>query len=203
MEGPESILHCLRNCDEVFPFWDKVVKLDHWSRFFSINLDSWLRMNLKEDGIGHDNLDWLLFFGVTIWMIWKDRNRLVSERHTDMSTVLFFQVLNYLHTIERALENESLITTLKKEVTIGWVCPNSGVFKLNTDGSVHDPNNVAACGGLIPDYTGSFMRGFTCNVGVSSAIQAKLWGLYWGLMIAKDMGIQNLSVELDSSSAIC
>ncbi|KAK7256326.1 hypothetical protein RIF29_29768 [Crotalaria pallida] len=96
-------------------------------------------MNLKDESTGAVGINWSRFFGVV--------------------------VLNYTKSIEKAMENAALISVRRREAYIGWICPSFGVFKLNIDGSVHA--NAAACSGLVRDHTGSFLKGFTCNVGIS------------------------------------
>lgn len=42
LQGPESIMHILRDCDEVRDNWYAVLHPDHYSRFFSFGLHSWI-----------------------------------------------------------------------------------------------------------------------------------------------------------------
>lgn len=56
------------------------------------------------------------------------------------------------------------------EVSVRWHPPPLGTFKLNSDGSYHQ--GLAACGGLISDDHGRFIKGFHCNLGVASPVHA-------------------------------
>jgi hypothetical protein len=41
-QGPESIVHVLRDCEEAIEFWSSIIKPDNWAKFFSLGLLSWL-----------------------------------------------------------------------------------------------------------------------------------------------------------------
>ncbi|MCI71773.1 hypothetical protein A2U01_0093036, partial [Trifolium medium] len=34
--APETLMHVIRDCDDVKPFWNRVIKLDVSSKFFSL-----------------------------------------------------------------------------------------------------------------------------------------------------------------------
>lgn len=74
--------------------------------------------------------------------------------------------------------------------------PPSGVIALNVDGS-HNSGG-SACGRLLRNSLGQFLRGFHCNLGLATSVLAELWGLVLGLRLARCMGIASLRVELDS-----
>lgn len=74
--------------------------------------------------------------------------------------------------------------------------PPDGVFTLNVDGS--HKQGSSACGGLLRDSSGRFMKGFHCNLGSSTSVMAELWGLVLGLRLARDVGISSLRIEMDS-----
>lgn len=70
------------------------------------------------------------------------------------------------------------------------------MIALNVDGS-HNSGG-SACGGLLRNSLGQFLRGFHCNLGLATSVLAELWGLVLGLRLACSMGITSLRVELDS-----
>ncbi|KAJ1429705.1 Ribonuclease H-like superfamily [Sesbania bispinosa] len=71
---------------------------------------------------------------------------------------------------------------------LGWSPPPPGFFKLNTDGSVVEWSNKAACGGVIKDHWGKFIEGFSARVCSTSPLQTELQGLLYGLQMAKRIG---------------
>ncbi|KAK2454367.1 heat shock 70 kDa protein [Trifolium repens] len=59
------------------------------------------------------------------------------------------------------------------------------------------------CGGLVRDYTGRWIFGFTKKLGTASAYMAELWGLHEGLLLARSCGVQQLEIQLDSKVVVC
>lgn len=53
--SPETIMHILKDCDEASQFWNRVIKPEYWSKYFSIGVIPWLDWNLSsaEIGIAH------------------------------------------------------------------------------------------------------------------------------------------------------
>ncbi|KAE8656312.1 hypothetical protein F3Y22_tig00117005pilonHSYRG00401 [Hibiscus syriacus] len=89
------------------------------------------------------------------------------------------------------MEQQSHWSTLPS----GWMC-------LNTDDAVSTTNQTSSIGGVIRDPTGAWVTGFYKNIGVSSVLQAELWSIHEGLLIAWDSGISKLIVQSDSKQAI-
>lgn len=79
---PETIMHLLKDCEEVKDFWPSLINLDQWSSFFSIGLHNWLDWNLSSTQVGILQGNWLVVFGVAINNIWKDRNSMVFSQTT-------------------------------------------------------------------------------------------------------------------------
>ncbi|XP_045831621.1 uncharacterized protein LOC123923015 [Trifolium pratense] len=83
---------------------------------------------------------------------------------------------------------------------IHWSKPPPGFFKINTDGSfVH---GQAACGGIIRNHNGNFVKGFMCKLGSGNALFAELKGILLGLQIMREMQLTNVILETDSIHAI-
>ncbi|KAJ1424210.1 Ribonuclease H domain [Sesbania bispinosa] len=90
----------------------------------------------------------------------------------------------------------------KNEVLINWTCPPKGFYKLNIDGYVGNNSSTASCEGLLRDDNGDFVEGFVCNLGISSTLQAELWGILHGLKMAEKKRIVNLIVNTDSKTSV-
>ena len=80
--------------------------------------------------------------------------------------------------------------------------PPRGWLKLNTDGSAMRNPDRAGGGGLIRDHDGAWLKGFARGLGFTSSALAELWALRDGLLLAKEMGIQQLIIELDALSIV-
>lgn len=63
---PETMMHLLRDCEEVQSFWSRVIKNEHWSKFFSIGQYAWLDWNLSDNDIGMVHWKWPSIFGLAI-----------------------------------------------------------------------------------------------------------------------------------------
>ena len=75
-------------------------------------------------------------------------------------------------------------------------------MKLNTDGSAMRSPDRAGGGGLIRDHNGAWLKGFARGLRFTNSALAELWALRDGLLLAKEMGIQQLIVELDALSIV-
>jgi hypothetical protein len=75
------------------------------------------------------------------------------------------RALNRLQVAQRLVRPAGL-------VPVTWKAPTAPCLKVNTDGSVRD--GLAACGAIFQDYTGSFLRGFSCRLSIPSALHSKL-----------------------------
>ncbi|GKV15435.1 hypothetical protein SLEP1_g26229 [Rubroshorea leprosula] len=74
--------------------------------------------------------------------------------------------------------------------------------KLNTDESRLRETGLASAGGVVRDYLGAFIQGFSVNIGLVSIFLTELWGCREGLILCGSKGLKHLVVEMDSSSAV-
>ena len=75
-------------------------------------------------------------------------------------------------------------------------------MKLNTNGSAMRNPNRAGGRGLFKDHDGVWLKGFARGIGYTNSILAELWALRDGLLLAKEMRIQQLLIELDALSVV-
>lgn len=94
-----------------------------------------------------------------------------------------------------ALQTET-VTRRRRQILVRWTPPPEDYYKLNTDGSLNNATGNASAGGLIRDWEGNWVRGFTVNIGKTSSFAAELWGL----ILCKDLGLRNIHIEMDSNS---
>ena len=87
-------------------------------------------------------------------------------------------------------------------IPVAWQKPPLGWAKLNTDGSALGNPGRAGGGGVIRDHLGHWIKGYSRAMGTTNSFTAELWALRDGLIIAKDLGLCNLIVELDASSVV-
>ncbi|CAL2243014.1 unnamed protein product [Prunus armeniaca] len=87
-------------------------------------------------------------------------------------------------------------------VQVHWHAPLPGVFKLNTDGSKNSGFGAIRAGGVIRNSAGVWITGFAVNQGVGSTLEAELWGVFWGLHLAWEIGCRHIEVECDANSVL-
>ncbi|CAL9022933.1 unnamed protein product, partial [Prunus brigantina] len=51
-------------------------------------------------------------------------------------------------------------------------------------------------------FFGEWIKGFAVNLGKGQIIEAELWGLFFGLKMALDKGINRLIIEMDSALGV-
>ncbi|KAK8653119.1 hypothetical protein V6N13_127134 [Hibiscus sabdariffa] len=79
-----------------------------------------------------------------------------------------------------------------------WLPPPLLWFKLNSDGARHKVSGFASCGGLIRDNMGQCIHGFVKFIRICSVVEAELWGLFVDLTCAKNMSLNQVTVECDN-----
>ncbi|CAL2251951.1 unnamed protein product [Prunus armeniaca] len=72
---------------------------------------------------------------------------------------------------------------------------------LNVDGSCKPASGNIGAGGVLRDSFGNWIKGFAVNMGNGQVLEAELWGLFFGLKLALDKGVNRLIIEMDS--ALC
>ncbi|KAK9992118.1 hypothetical protein SO802_027103 [Lithocarpus litseifolius] len=90
----------------------------------------------------------------------------------------------------------------KTIVALGWEKPPVGWAKLNSDGSALGNPGRAVGGGVIRDHEGQWLKGYAGPLGCTNSCMAELWALRDGLLLAKEMGLNNLIIELDALSVV-
>lgn len=100
-------MHVIRDCEDVLDFWRSIVKPEYISHFLSMGLHGWLDFNLSFQDVGVDTADWQTFFGVAIYELWRDRNKLVFERASSLGQELLLFVNNQAHFIAHGLKLQS------------------------------------------------------------------------------------------------
>ncbi|KAK9012100.1 hypothetical protein V6N11_040169 [Hibiscus sabdariffa] len=75
--------------------------------------------------------------------------------------------------------------------------------KLNVDETQDHSSGFTACGGLIRDHNGRWVRDFAHLLGVCSSIKVELWAVHEGLVQAWALGLRRVVVEVDSTLVLC
>ncbi|KAK9990476.1 hypothetical protein SO802_025461 [Lithocarpus litseifolius] len=85
---------------------------------------------------------------------------------------------------------------------VHWNKPEQGWMKLNTDGSSLGISSLAGGGGVIRDWTGRWIVGFSRKIGIATNLMAELWAIWDGLMLCVDRNLVMVEIELDAKSIV-
>lgn len=85
---------------------------------------------------------------------------------------------------------------------LGGNPPPCNVHKVNVDGSHYPDHGTTACGGLVRNLDGNFIKGFYCNIGSSNLFWAEMWALLLGVCLVQSMALPEVIFELDSLSIV-
>ncbi|KAH9776498.1 proline transporter 2 [Citrus sinensis] len=114
----------------------------------------------------------------------------VKKKAWHWFNILLFSLVTVATTV-------AAVRTPKTERWIYWQPPRWPFLKLNTDGALKS-SGLASAGGLVRNYCGEWVCGFSMKLGSCSIMEAELWGLYQGLKLAWEHGFRLLQVEVDN-----
>ena len=139
-------------------------------------------------------------FVMGVWHIWLHRNEVTfRSRRVDNTS--------YRRCIKESAKFFSLginckVQKLKSVILVDWTKPPEGWDKLNSDGSVMGSMSKARGGGVIRNHEGIWLKGYARPIGHTDSCKVELWALRDGLVLAKEMGLNSLVVELDALSVV-
>ncbi|RYR24559.1 hypothetical protein Ahy_B02g058063 [Arachis hypogaea] len=170
---------------------------DHVAWNFS-NLQDWVSSNLST------SRNWQCLFGVVTSSLWFFRNKLIFEGNSTTVASAIAQIRVRFDEFNRSSRSKVHLNApyANHARLISWKPPSEDAVKLNVDGSYMAITNNAACGGILRNYLGGFIKGFSCNLGSCSIMHAELWGIVHGLRIATSLNLSCVIVESDSASAL-
>ncbi|KAL6578150.1 hypothetical protein OROMI_010478 [Orobanche minor] len=97
----------------------------------------------------------------------------------------------------------NVVTKIARKLSlVRWLKPPVGWFKLNIDGAVKGNPGPGAAGGIVRDNTGNSVLCFWEFIGVQTNTFAELHGIWRGLQLCRDKGLDNIWVEVDSATAL-
>lgn len=144
------------------------------------NMKSWITMNVRSKMIWQ-GLEWKSMFAVTLWTIWKDRNTAIFSNEVRSSNNVIWSIMHQARSIQTNNITLAKAKIGRVEHLINWTFPEDGWVKCNSDGACVEGGNRTACGGVLRDCSGSWVKGYMKYLGSSSVLAAELWGIYCGL----------------------
>ncbi|XP_015936169.1 uncharacterized protein LOC107462117 [Arachis duranensis] len=197
----ENTIHMLRDCPVASRVWVKLIHHEHIHDFFRAPFNAWIRWNLAMDLGTTKQGNWNTQFLVTCWWLWKWRNQEIFNPPFQRPMQPLPFILKQVKLIQEAFKKEGQRKN-KIETNICWECPPEDWMKVNTDGAAKGNPGMAGCGGLIRNYQGRWIAGFVANIGYCTAYYAELWGVYYGLKTAWELGMRKIILEVDSKAVV-
>ena len=168
---------------------------------FKLPLGEWLEINYKKDIKSKCmGIPWKVLFPIGVWQIWLHRNNFIFKTGK-------VDWLNFKRCIKESIEfffigMNTKLPKAKTIVTVGWEKPPEGWAKLNSDGLALGNLRRAGGGGVVKNHEGEWMKGYARPLGYTNSCMIELWALRDGLILAKEMGLNNLIIELDALSIV-
>jgi ribonuclease HI len=196
----ETLIHLLCDCPDSIAFWNAFRFPSVGNQFYSASLVDWINANCSVSSTHDHSIPWQTIFSFGIWNLWLRRNQFVFNPDASFADPL-------ATTISFTSEYYYLIGSYSKvklriPIPVKWTPPPLGWFKLNIDGSSLGNLGLAGGGGVIQNHLGEWVRGFSRAIGFTTSVQAELRALKDGLLLAIDLEILNLEIEMDSLVAV-
>ncbi|KAI3473655.1 hypothetical protein Pfo_031429 [Paulownia fortunei] len=150
-----------------------------------------------------------------IWFLWTKRNDSKHRNTGFYPSRVIWKVHNHLYLLFKCRKLTStlwrgdlgitarlgyhfIIGKTKKTIQVHWAKPQSGWFKLNTDGASRGTEGTTGAGGIIRDHLGDHILAFQDFIRPASSIFSELYTLNRGLQLALIRGITHLWIEIDA-----
>ena len=197
----ESLSHVLRDSPDSNLFWNQLGVPVACLHSFSFPLVEWLAFNCSSP-LPHNSskVSWQTVFSFAVWNLWLRRNHFAFDSLHKLPDPVA-QSLGFASEFFCLTGGEAIIKSFTI-VPVKWHAPPLGWAKLNTDGSSFGNPGLAGGGGVIRDSSGSWLGGFSRHLGHNTSVQAELRALKDGLILAIDLVIPYLIVEMDSLVAV-
>lgn len=187
----ETLLHCLRDCSHSKIIWLKIGFTE--PEFF---VEGAPQIWLKTNATGARST----IFLAALWWTWRQRNQMCLSDEPWSLVRIQYQIQHAVEAIENALHSEIIPTPGR---TVRWNENNFNSFVLNVDGSCLGTPIRAGFGGIIRNYAGLFLKGFSGYITASSDILfAELTAIHRGILLAIDLGIEEMVCYSDSMISI-
>ncbi|XP_039002417.1 uncharacterized protein LOC120128874 [Hibiscus syriacus] len=160
-------------------------------------------MNLESNNLfAGTSIPWKVLFSSIAWQIWKRRNACIFSNlfiHNDQLLCLSKNWALYIIEANTITPTDSVAARPK---LVQWKPAPPDWSTLNTDGAVHKVSSYGSVGGTIRNTNGDWIIGFNKPVGISTPLQAELWGIFEGLQLAISLNITRLQCQTDCAEAL-
>ena len=152
-EGPETILHCLRDYREAQALWKAFPPPLTESTFYGTNLVDWLKLNYRTNKLlSPSSFSWRILSPFGLWALWLRRNKFLFRNAglpRNLRDAVISRAFEFAH-----LGISAKFTHSQTKIQVRWYCPPMNWHKLNSDGSSLGNLRLAGGGGLIRNEKG-------------------------------------------------
>jgi len=190
-EEDESMLHCLRDCSFSKNIWLKLSFTNHdfFGEEYALN---WIKINATSVRSST--------FLAGFWWTWRHRNQMCLSHETWSLTRINLHIQNTTDLIKATFHTAS-VPYLNR-----MVCLNNNNFNcvvLNVDGSCLGTPIRVGYGGIIRNFAGFFIPGFSGFLTTTTDIlMAELTAIHRGLLLAVETDIEEMVCYSDSMLSI-
>ena len=197
--GDETIIHAIFDCTIVSSIWQNSPFISYLAAApTSSCLDRWLWMKErleKED---------LLSFAALMWAAWSFRNSVVFNdpwKSMEVGVVGFLRLVEDYKRYATAVFQRA-IGTGDVVSRAGWLPPEAGNMKLNTDAYVMEGGGVGL-GAVLRDSHGRVVAAGVRRNGARWSVElAEAMAMKWGMQMAWDLGYRNIELESDALTVV-
>ncbi|KAL4336136.1 hypothetical protein GQ457_07G003110 [Hibiscus cannabinus] len=202
----KDIDHMLQRCPVAISVWSQFVRSAYLVEFLDMELKQWIHVNLTDARkYIATHVDWDILFGSIVWNIWLRRNDFVfngySGRRESIDQVSLRCQQECIQHMGGALRS-NVTGRRANRPGIRWRKPPVEWWKLNSDGSTVAGSGLSSCGGVVRDADGKWLIGFARRIGICTVVEAKLWGVYEGMLSAWSIGCVKLIIEVDNAVVV-
>lgn len=132
----------------------------------------------------------------TAWSIWYNQNQVIHET----GAMLYSQIWNIARRAQEDYKGAVAYSHLKQQPPdIGWVLPPPDTYKINVDGATARVRGMSSTGAIIRNSRG-MVRAAGSKVlnGSYNAEVMEALAMEEGILLAKEMKLHQIVVELDS-----
>ena len=134
------------------------------------------------------------------WAIWYNRNQCVHESEKQAVGQIWDFASSLLLNYKEASKYFQLGPAFCE---VSWKKPPMGVYKINVDGATSERGRKSSIGVIIRDFKGEAATGL-CRLlnGNFSVLEMEMLAVEAGVLLAKELGLQQIIIESDSLLAV-
>lgn len=108
----KDLLHVVRDCPFVVELWKCLMCRSLISHFFQLPTTRWFQENLGMDS-PQKGVAWCILFGVTIDLVWQQRNALIFNQTTGVSWEVAFSAIRMAAQVQFSMETSFKLSFIR------------------------------------------------------------------------------------------